>query len=140
MIAKPYAHFHEGASTGSWEALALQLYFPDYFGRAWFFNPDLIDFKRYQLINIYEDDNASYLPINKWRQAERTMRRITEGQVTDTVKSISHFESMPGTKGGSGYQFNEWEAFFRQAKKKEGYPSPVWDKKQVRLIREWLNK
>ncbi|MBN2409077.1 MAG: hypothetical protein JXE07_05015 [Candidatus Aminicenantes bacterium] len=33
-IPKPYARLVEGASTGGWEALALQLYHPDYYGRA----------------------------------------------------------------------------------------------------------
>lgn len=138
MIAKPHARLLEGASTGGWEALALQLYYPDFFGGAWVFNPDPIDFRRYQLVNIYEDENAFYLPINEWRQVERPMRRTTEGQVIDTVKSMSHFELVLGTKGRSGYQFNGWEAVFGPTDE-EGYPGALWDKKTGKINRDVAN-
>ena len=35
LIAEPYGRIVEGASTGGWEALALQLHYPDHFGGAW---------------------------------------------------------------------------------------------------------
>jgi hypothetical protein len=53
MIAKPYARIVEGASTGGWQALALQLKYPEFFGGAWVLQPDPISFTRYGLINIY---------------------------------------------------------------------------------------
>ncbi len=45
-IGKPYARLLEGASTGGWESLGLQLKYPEFFGGAWVFNPDPIDFRR----------------------------------------------------------------------------------------------
>src|SRR3546814_10437921 len=48
LIDQPYGRIVEGASTGGWEALALQLHYPDLFGGAWIFNPDPIDFTRYR--------------------------------------------------------------------------------------------
>ena len=48
LIPKSYARIVEGASTGGWESLALQLKYPDFFGGAWVFNPDPIDFTHYQ--------------------------------------------------------------------------------------------
>jgi len=127
IIAKPYARLLEGASTGGWEALALQLYHPDYFGGAWIFNPDPVDFRRYLLVNIYEDDNAFTVPATEWRSAERPMRRTTEGQVLDTVRSMSLFEHVLGSRGRSGYQFGGWEAVFGPVGS-GGYPRPLWDK------------
>lgn len=126
-IPKPYARLVEGASTGGWEALALQLYHPDYFGGAWVFNPDPIDFRRYQLVNIYEDANAFSIPMNEWRTADRPMRRTTEGQVLDTVRSMSLFEHVLGSRGRSGYQFHAWEAVYGPVGP-DGYPVPLWDK------------
>ena len=134
IIRKPYARLVEGASTGGWEALALQLYHPEYFGGAWVFNPDPIDFRRYQLVNIYEDDNAFSIPATDWRMAERPMRRTTEGQVVDTVRSMSLFEHVLGSRGRSGYQFHAWEAVYGPLGP-EGYPAPLWDKLSGKIDR-----
>ncbi|HEX6730840.1 MAG TPA: alpha/beta hydrolase-fold protein, partial [Pyrinomonadaceae bacterium] len=65
-IGKPHARILEGASTGGWGSLSLQLRYPDFFGGAWVFNPDPIDFRRYLLVNIYEDENAFTAPGRSW--------------------------------------------------------------------------
>jgi hypothetical protein len=135
IISKSYARLVEGASTGGWEALALQLYHPDYFGGAWIFNPDPIDFRRYQLVNIYEDENAFSIPMTEWRTADRPMRRTTQGQVLDTVRSMSRFEHVMGSRCRSGYQFNCWEAVYGPVGS-DGYPVPLWDKLTGKINRE----
>jgi hypothetical protein len=134
IIAKPYARLVEGASTGGWEALSLQLRHPDTFGGAWVYNPDPIDFRRYQLVNIYEDENAFTLPAYEWRTAERPFRRTTEGQVLDTVRSMSLFEEVLGSHGRSGYQLMGWEAVYGPAGP-DGYPVPLWDKRTGKIDR-----
>jgi len=48
--------------------LSLQLKYPDFFGGAWVYNPDPIDFRRYQLVNIYEDENAFFAPGRSWHE------------------------------------------------------------------------
>src|SRR6185436_615484 len=75
LIAQPYARIVQGASTGGWEALAMQLYYPDYFGGAWVFNPDPIDFHHYLLTNIYEDPNAFSVQMSSFMSTERPFRR-----------------------------------------------------------------
>jgi hypothetical protein len=125
-IGKPYARLLEGASTGGWGSLALQLKYADYFGGAWVFNPDPIDFRRYLLVNIYEDENAFTAPGRSWIPAERPMRRSVEGQVNLTVRQVSQFEAVLGSKGRSGYQFNAWEAVYGPVGD-DGYPRPLWD-------------
>jgi hypothetical protein len=134
-IGKPYARLLEGASTGGWESLSLQLKYPDFFGGAWVFNPDPIDFRRYLLVNIYEDENAFTAPGRSWIPAERPMRRSAEGQVNLTVKQVSQFESVLGSKGRSGYQFNAWEAVYGPVGS-DGYPRQVWDKRTGKIDRE----
>ena len=57
LIPEPYGRIVEGASTGGWEALALQLHYPEHFGGAWVFNPDPIDFTRYHFVDVYKDEN-----------------------------------------------------------------------------------
>lgn len=135
IIPEPYARLVEGASTGGWEALALQLYHPDYFGGAWVYNPDPIDFRHYQMVNIYEDENAFFIPLNEWRKAERPMRRTTKGQMIDTVRSMSLFEYVLGTHGRSRYQFNGWEAVYGPVGA-DGYPVPLWDKLTGKINRD----
>ena len=134
-IGKPHARILEGASTGGWGSLALQLKYPDFFGGAWVFNPDPIDFRRYLLVNIYEDENAFTAPGRSWVPAERPMRRSAEGQVNLTVRQVSEFEAVLGSKGRSGYQFNAWEAIYGPVGS-DGYPRPVWDKRTGKIDRE----
>ncbi len=126
-IGKPYARFVEGASTGGWESLALQLKYPDYFGGTWTFNPDPISFRHYQLIDIYKDDNAFEVPLSSWVHAERPMKRTVEGQVLMTIRELSALEATLGDKGRSGFQLECWEAMYGPVGE-DGYPKPLWDK------------
>jgi hypothetical protein len=134
-IGKGYSRILEGASTGGWGSLNLQLKHPDLFGGAWVFNPDPIDFRRYQLINIYEDENAFYAPGGLWVRAERPMRRTVEGQVTWTIKQLSNFEAVLGSKERSGFQFGAWEAIYGPIGA-DGYPRSLWDKRTGKIDKE----
>ena len=134
IIAEPYARIVEGASTGGWQALALQLQHPDYFGGAWVLQPDPIDFRSYQLVNIYEDTNAFVLPVGPL-VSERPFRRTVEGQPVWSVRDLSLFEQVLGTRGRSGYQLMGWEAVFGPADE-EGYPKPLWDKRTGAIDRD----
>ncbi len=75
MIGRPYARHLEGASTSGWQSLALQLHYPDFFGGAWILQPDPIDFRRYQLVDIYADSNAFSQPLGPFGRFERPFRR-----------------------------------------------------------------
>jgi hypothetical protein len=125
-IGKGYSRILEGASTGGWGTLDLQLKHPDFFGGAWVYNPDPIDFRRYQLVNIYDDQNAFVAPGSSWITGERPMRRSAEGQVNMTVRQVSQFEAVLGSKRRSGYQFNAWEAIYGPIGE-DGYPRALWD-------------
>ncbi|MGI8499035.1 MAG: alpha/beta hydrolase-fold protein [Gemmatimonadaceae bacterium] len=127
IIREPYARLIEGASTGGWEALALQLQHPDLFGGAWVLQPDPIDFRHYQMVNIYKDENAFSVPTGPFTTSERPMLRSVEGQVTSTVRQVSLFEEVLGTHGRSGCQLEAWEAVYGPVGP-DGYPVPLWDK------------
>lgn len=127
LIPKSYARIVEGASTGGWESLALQLKYPDFFGGAWIFNPDPIDFTHYQLMNIYQDENAFAVPVSSFMTAERPMRRTVEGQVSHTVREIARLEAVLGSKGRSGYQFDGWQSVHGPVGP-DGYPVMLFDK------------
>jgi len=127
MIGKPYARLAEGASTGGWQTLALQLKHPDFFGGAWVLQPDPIDFRRYQLVDIYADTNAFVMPNTQFTTTERPFRRSVEGQVQWTLRQLSLFEEVLGTRGRSNYQLEGWEAIYGPLDA-DGYPRPLWNK------------
>ena len=132
VIPKPYARVLTGGSTGGWESLALQVYHPDFFGGVWSFYPDPADFRRWGLVNIYEDENAFTTPLrNRARAsvgtAERYMLRGHDGQPFITIHQSTNLESVIGSKGRSGRQQNAWEAVYGPVDG-DGYPKPLWDK------------
>jgi enterochelin esterase-like enzyme len=127
IIREPWARVLTGGSTGGWESLALQVLHPDFFGGTWTFFPDPIDFHRYQLVDIYEDDNAFIAPGFEYVAHGRPMMRNTEGQVLVTVQQMSRMEEVLGTHGRSGQQYEEWEAAYGPVGA-DGYPRPLWDK------------
>ena len=59
-IPQPWARILSGGSTGGWESLALQIFYPDYFGGTFSYCPDPVDFHYFEMVNIYEWDNAWY--------------------------------------------------------------------------------
>ena len=132
IIAKPYARLLAGASTGGWEALALQIYHPEFFGGSWAVAPDPVDFRRYELINIYSDDNAFTAPGSEWLPAERYDSRTPDGQPRVTVRDFSRMETVLGSKGRSGGDQDNWEAVYGPTDD-EGYPKPLWNKRTGKI-------
>ncbi len=127
IIRQPYARILEGGSTGGWESLALQVFHPKFFGGAWVFDPDPIDFRSFQQVNVYKDDTAfEYRPSGAWLGSPRPWSRTPAGQVRSTIKDVSHYEEMIGPKSRSGYQLDGWWAVWGPMDK-EGYPAPLWD-------------
>ena len=127
LIAKPYARHLEGASTSGWQTLALMLKNPDFFGAGWVLNPDPIDFERYQLIDIYKDTSAFYVPTSPFAHSERYFQRTVMGQPVVTVREMSRYEEVLGTRGRSGGQLGAWEAIYGPIGA-DGYPRPLWNK------------
>jgi hypothetical protein len=137
MSAEPRARVVEGASTSGWQSLALILRNPDYFGAAWVLQPDPIDFTRYQFTDIYKDENAFTLRVGELT-AERPFRRTVEGLPVWTVRQLSAFEDVLGSRGRSGYQLEAWEAVYGPTDA-DGYPKPLWDKKTGVIDRSVAN-
>ncbi len=135
MIPEGYARILVGGSTGGWESLALQVMHPEFFGGTWTLYPDPVDFSRYQLVDIYRDDNAFFEPGHQWMQISRPMMRTTEGQVEVTVQQMSQLEEVLGSHGRSCQQFEGWEAVYGPVGD-DGYPKPLWDKQTGKIDHE----
>jgi Putative esterase len=54
------ARFLKGHSSGGWTVLWLQTHYPDVFAGCWSSSPDPVDFRNFQRVNLYEDDNIYY--------------------------------------------------------------------------------
>jgi Putative esterase len=132
MIPQPYARVLTGGSTGGWESLGVQVFYPDFFGGTWTMYPDPIDFRRYQLTNIYEDDNAFWEPGHTWLQAPRYMERASYGQPLVTMQAMCQLEDVLGSHGRSAQQMEIWEAVYGPVGD-DGYPKPVWDKQTGKI-------
>jgi len=126
-LGQPWARFLYGGSTGGWEALAVQVFYPDEYNGAFAACPDPIDFRAYLLLDIYSDANA-YFVEGPFRRIERPSRRDWLGQVSVTMRGESLWEFVLGTKNRSGQQLDIWEAVYSPVGD-DGYPKPLWDRR-----------
>ncbi len=126
-IGEGWARFTYGGSTGGWEALAVQVKYPDFFNGCFAACPDPIDFRAYTVVNIYEDKNA-YYPEEDWKKTLRPGRRNYLGHISATLEQSNHRELVLGTKSRSGDQYDIWEAVYSPVGS-DGYPKRIWNKK-----------
>jgi Putative esterase len=126
MIREPWARVLTGGSTGGWEALALQVYHPDFFGGTWVLYPDPVDFRSYEIPDIYSDTNAFVHPVAEWMTYDVPAEDEVTGQPRITVRMESQFEAVLGSHARSGEQFAIWEATYGPTAP-DGYPAELWD-------------
>jgi hypothetical protein len=136
-IGEGWARFTYGGSTGGWEAMAVQVFYPDEFNGAWIACPDPIDFRAYTVVNLYEDENAYFLDA-PFKRTPRPGRRDWLGHVAVTLEESNHLELVLGTKSRSGQQWDIWEATY-SPQGADGYPRRIWDKVTGRIDREVAN-
>src|SRR5207248_767544 len=69
----PWARGVYGGSTGGWEALAAQMFYPDEYNGTIANCPDPIDFRRFITINLYEDPTT--ISFTSWSATGRASGR-----------------------------------------------------------------
>ncbi len=124
-IGQGWARATFGGSTGGWEALASQIFYPDFYNGTWAACPDPVDFHDYQNVNLYEDANAftrradfGTVPIAADRRPDGSVLALTGDEV--------QFEYVLGTHGRSGEQWNVWQAVY-SPQGPDGLPVPIWN-------------
>jgi hypothetical protein len=125
-LAEGWARFTYGGSTGGWEALATQVFYPDMYNGAFAACPDPIDFRAYTLIDIYKDANAYSLQ-GEASAVERPAFRNYLGEVFATQRDENHMELALGERSRSGQQYDIWQAVFGPVGP-DGYPKPIFNK------------
>jgi len=124
-IGEGWARFTYGGSTGGWEAMATQMFYPDEFNGAFIACPDPIDFRAYVTMNIYDDENAYFYP-SDFQSIPRPGRRDYLGNVSTSIKDQNGLERVLGDRNRSGQQFDIWEATYSPMAD-DGYPADLWD-------------
>jgi len=133
-VGEPWARLLTGGSTGGWEALALQIFHPDFFNGCWALCPDSLDFRAHQIVDIYKDDNA-YFVDKGFMTVERPTHRRADGQILEMMKDENRYELVVGDRSRSGGQWDGWEAVFSPCGE-DGYPKRLWDKRTGKIDRE----
>jgi hypothetical protein len=125
-IGAGWARFTYGGSTGGWEALATQVFYPDMYNGAFAACPDPIDFRAYTIINLYQDANA-YALKGEASSVERPAFRNYLGEVFATQRDANYMELAQGDHSRSGGQYDIWQAVFGPVGE-DGYPKAIFDK------------
>jgi hypothetical protein len=121
-----WARFLYGGSTGGWEALAAQVFYPDEYNGCYAACPDPVDFRAYGIVNIYKDKNAYYRQ-SDWGKVPKPAARNYLGEIFAMMQDVNHRELALGTKSRSGLQWDIWEAVYSPVGD-DGYPKRIWDK------------
>ena len=128
------SRFLTGGSTGGWVSSALQIFYPDYFNGSWSGFPDPMDFRAYQLIDIYKDDNAY---VNKYG-FETPDARDANGDTRFSMRLECLKENVMGAGDSyttSGGQYGSWNATY-STRGADGLPVPLWDAKTGKINHE----
>jgi len=125
-IGQGWARFLYGGSTGGWESLAVQMFYPERYNGAFVACPDPVDFHAYMTRDLYSDDNMFYATgANK--RVEQPAMRDYKGHTLISVRDNVQYEAALGDRGRSGEQFDVWQAVYSPVGT-DGYPQPIFDK------------
>jgi hypothetical protein len=125
-IGQGWARFVYGGSTGGWESIAVQTFYPDHYNGAFVACPDPVDFRAYTNINLYKDKNAFFIQGPHTEVAQPGFRDYL-GHTIATTKSVNQYELALGSHSRSGEQYDIWQAVYGPVGA-DGYPAPIFDK------------
>jgi hypothetical protein len=125
-IGQGWARFAYGGSTGGWESMAVQMFYPDHYNGAFIACPDPVDFHAYITANLYADKNAFVMQGAHADIPQPAMRDYL-GRTLITMQGVNQYELALGSHSRSGEQFDIWQAVFGPVGK-DGYPQPIFDK------------
>ena len=125
-ITAGWAHFLYGGSTGGWESLAAQIFYPTDYNGAFVACPDPVDFHAYMTIDLYQQQNFFYEQ-GAHKQIEQPVMRNYLGQTLMTARDNAAYEAALGDHGRSGEQLDIWQAVYGPVGP-DGYPAQIFNK------------
>lgn len=153
LIAKPEARLLRGHSSGGWSTLWLATEYPETFGACWSSSPDPVDFRRFQALDIYADEEAyhvhsgldgaisasrrtqierltmipeSLLPTNVPGGGEDIVSYRRDHKAIMTVQREARGEDLLGPDNTSAQQWDSWFAVWGP-RNAAGNPQALWD-------------
>ena len=124
--------FTTGHSSGGWSSLWLQVAYPDTFSGCWSTAPDPVDFRDFQMIDIYTKD------ANAFTDASGNLRPLLrrDGKPILFFQQFSDMEEFM-SRGG---QLGSFDAVF-SPRGADGKPKRLWDRKtgaiDPAVAKEW---
>ncbi|HEY4906277.1 MAG TPA: hypothetical protein VIH74_02415 [Candidatus Acidoferrum sp.] len=125
-IGQGWARFVYGGSTGGWESIAVQMFYPDHYNGAFIACPDPVDFRAYTNINLYKDKNAFFIQGPHTEVAQPGFRDYL-GHTIATTQSVNQYELALGDHSRSGEQYDIWQAVYGPVGA-DGYPAEIFNK------------
>ena len=144
LMAKPYARFLTGHSSGGWSTLWLQITYPDFFGGTWSTAPDPVDLRRFTGIDATPGSTD-----NAYRTRDGKPKNLVRmgGKEIVTLEEFAKQEAVQGEYGGQFASF-EWvwspkgqdgrplKLFNRETGELNPDVLKAWQKYDIRLILE----
>ncbi|MDX2146166.1 MAG: alpha/beta hydrolase-fold protein [Planctomycetota bacterium] len=121
LIAKPEARLVRGHSSGGWSSVWLAITYPETFGGAWSSSPDPVDFRAFQLVDIfagksmYHDEAGAATPSYRSGGAELM-----------TIEQENRMEEVLGPRNTSAQQWDSWQAVFG-SRATDAHPAALFD-------------
>lgn len=112
------ARLLNGHSSGGWTVLWLQTHYPEVFAGCWSSSPDPVDFRSFQRINLYEDENMFYRK-NGSMNAVATIA----GAFPVATTKMCYQQELVLYRGEQMHSFN----YVFSAKGADGLPVPICD-------------
>lgn len=120
LIAEPSARMLQGHSSGGWSTLWLALNHPDVFGATWSSAPDPVDFRRFQRVDLYGDENFYA------KDGAEVASYRDDGVVRMTTRQENGGEEVVGPDNTSAQQWDSWFAAFGP-RNERGNPAALYD-------------
>jgi hypothetical protein len=133
-IGQGWARFLYGGSTGGWESLAAQIFYPEDYNGAFAACPDPVDFHAYMTVDIYNRRNAFFME-GAHKEIEQPSMRNYLGQTLAAFRDNAAYEAALGDHGRSGEQFDVWQAVYGPVGA-DGYPAEIFDKETGMIDRK----
>lgn len=134
-----HARVLSGVSTGGWVTLALQIFYPSFFTGAWASCPDPVDFRAFELVDLYHDANAYTDAEGHERPSERNLK----GEPVLSMRREVGLENLLGAGNSyarSGEQWGAWNAVYGP-RGADGQPTALWEplsgRIDHRIAKQW---
>ncbi len=138
-LGQGWARATVGGSTGGWESLATQIFYPTEYNGTWTACPDPVDFRAFGNVDLYKDTNA-FVRKGDFGEIPIPEERKPDGSLLATMADSISYELVLGTHGRSTDQWNIWQAVYSPAGA-DGYPAPIFDpltgKIDPQVVRYW---